>query len=135
MDCNSARGIDIFNQADYRGDFFRMAHHYSRQLYNDAICGAASIRIVLAALYDGLGRDPVIDLEHSLILSQHGKTRVVRRFTEAAAFRSYDPAIKTVDYYDFADYHTMTRRQHGPIDNSCGARMESNAGHENKAIR
>lgn len=48
---NSKQGIKRFDESDYKGDFFRLAHHFKPQS-NPALCGQASATIVMSAIYE-----------------------------------------------------------------------------------
>lgn len=48
---NSIEGIERFNRTTYKGDFFRLAHHFKPQ-NNPANCGQAAATVVLSAIYE-----------------------------------------------------------------------------------
>lgn len=48
---NSAEGIERFMRTEYKGDFFRLAHHFKPQV-NPAACGQAAATLVLSAVYE-----------------------------------------------------------------------------------
>ncbi len=48
---NSQEGIERFNRSEFKGDFFRLAHHYAPQP-NPVACGQAAATIVLGAIYE-----------------------------------------------------------------------------------
>lgn len=48
---DSAEGISRFERTVYKGDFFRLAHHFKPQ-NNPAACGQAAATVVLSAIYE-----------------------------------------------------------------------------------
>lgn len=48
---NSAEGILRFERTSFKGDFYRLAHHYKPQT-NPAVCGQAAATVVLSAIYE-----------------------------------------------------------------------------------
>lgn len=48
---NSPEGIERFTRTEYKGDFFRLAHHFKPQV-NPAACGQAAATLVLSAVYE-----------------------------------------------------------------------------------
>jgi hypothetical protein len=48
---NSAEGIERFSRAEFKGDFFRLAHHFKPQV-NPAACGQGAATLVLSAIYE-----------------------------------------------------------------------------------
>jgi hypothetical protein len=48
---NSKEGMTRFKDSEYKGDFFRLAHHFKPQS-NPASCGQATGTIVLSAVYE-----------------------------------------------------------------------------------
>jgi len=48
---NSKEGITRFERSKFKGDFYRLAHHYKPQ-NNPAACGQATATIVLSAIYE-----------------------------------------------------------------------------------
>ncbi len=48
---NSQKGIERFERTPFKGDFFRLAHHYKPQV-NPAACGQAAATVVLSAIYE-----------------------------------------------------------------------------------
>lgn len=48
---NSAEGIERFERTSFKGDFFRLAHHFKPQP-NPAACGQAAATVVLSAIYE-----------------------------------------------------------------------------------
>ena len=48
---NSPEGIERFTKSQYKGDFFRLAHHFKPQV-NPAACGQAAATLVLSAVYE-----------------------------------------------------------------------------------
>lgn len=48
---DSKEGIERFNSSQYKGDFFRLAHHFKPQS-NPAACAQASGTIILSAIYE-----------------------------------------------------------------------------------
>lgn len=48
---NSKEGIERFSRAEFKGDFFRLAHHYAPQP-NPAACGQGVATIILGAVYE-----------------------------------------------------------------------------------
>lgn len=48
---NSKEGIERFNRSEFKGDFFRLAHHFKPQV-NPAACGQAAATVVLSAIYE-----------------------------------------------------------------------------------
>jgi hypothetical protein len=58
---NSKEGMERFNRAEFKGDFFRLAHHFKPQI-NPAACGQAAASIVLSAIYELNNKDfPIIE--------------------------------------------------------------------------
>lgn len=51
VDWNSKEGIERFENSEFKGDFFRLAHHYKPQV-NPAACGQAAATVVLSAIYE-----------------------------------------------------------------------------------
>lgn len=58
---NSKEGIERFNRTEFKGDFFRLAHHYAPQP-NPAACGQAAATIILGAVYE-LNKTPFPTVE------------------------------------------------------------------------
>jgi hypothetical protein len=48
---NSKDGVERFERSNFKGDFFRLAHHYKPQI-NPAACGQAAATVVLSAIYE-----------------------------------------------------------------------------------
>lgn len=48
---NSKEGIERLERTTYKGDFYRLAHHFKPQI-NPAACGQAAATIVLSAIYE-----------------------------------------------------------------------------------
>jgi hypothetical protein len=48
---NSKEGVERFNRTEFKGDFFRLAHHYAPQP-NPAACGQGAATIILGAIYE-----------------------------------------------------------------------------------
>jgi len=48
---NSEEGIKRFERASFKGDFYRLAHHFKPQV-NPAACGQAAATVVLSAIYE-----------------------------------------------------------------------------------
>lgn len=48
---NSAEGIERFERSSFKGDFFRLAHHFKPQP-NPAACGQGAATVVLSAIYE-----------------------------------------------------------------------------------
>jgi hypothetical protein len=48
---NSKEGIERFERTSFKGDFYRLAHHYKPQI-NPAACGQAAATVVLAGIYE-----------------------------------------------------------------------------------
>jgi hypothetical protein len=48
---NSKEGIERLERTPFKGDFYRLGHHYKPQT-NPAICGQAAATVVLSAIYE-----------------------------------------------------------------------------------
>lgn len=48
---NSKEGIDRLERSNFKGDFYRLAHHFKAQV-NPAACGQAAASVVLSAIYE-----------------------------------------------------------------------------------
>ena len=48
---NSAQGIERFERTAFKGDFYRLAHHFKPQV-NPAACGQGAATLVLSAIYE-----------------------------------------------------------------------------------
>lgn len=48
---NSKEGIERLERTPFKGDFYRLGHHYKPQT-NPAICGQAAVTVVLSAIYE-----------------------------------------------------------------------------------
>lgn len=48
---NSKEGIERFERTAYKGDFYRLAHHFKPQI-NPAACGQAAATVVISAIYE-----------------------------------------------------------------------------------
>jgi len=48
---NSKEGIERLNRTGFKGDFYRLAHHFKPQI-NPAECGQAAATIILSAIYE-----------------------------------------------------------------------------------
>ncbi|NBV06878.1 MAG: hypothetical protein EBS06_06565 [Proteobacteria bacterium] len=48
---NSKEGIERLERTSYKGDFYRLAHHFKPQI-NPAACGQAAATVVLSAIYE-----------------------------------------------------------------------------------
>ena len=48
---SSKEGIERFERTPFKGDFYRLAHHYKPQI-NPAACGQAAATVVLSAIYE-----------------------------------------------------------------------------------
>lgn len=48
---NSKEGIERLERTTYKGDFYRLAHHFKPQI-NPAACGQAAASVVLSAIYE-----------------------------------------------------------------------------------
>ncbi len=51
LNWNSKEGIERFERTSFKGDFYRLAHHYKPQT-NPAVCGQAAAMIILSAIYE-----------------------------------------------------------------------------------
>jgi hypothetical protein len=51
LNWNSKEGIERFEKTSFKGDFYRLAHHYKPQT-NPAVCGQAAAMIILSAIYE-----------------------------------------------------------------------------------
>ena len=58
---NSKEGIERFERTKFKGDFYRLSHHFKPQV-NPSACGQAAATIVLAAIYEANNKPfPVIE--------------------------------------------------------------------------
>ena len=48
---DSKEGIERFERTEFKGDFYRLAHHFKPQI-NPAACGQAAATILLSAIYE-----------------------------------------------------------------------------------
>ncbi len=48
---NSKEGIERLQRTEYKGDFYRLAHHFKPQV-NPAACGQGAATVVLSAIYE-----------------------------------------------------------------------------------
>lgn len=48
---NSPEGIERLERTTYKGDFYRLAHHFKPQI-NPAMCGQAAATIILSGIYE-----------------------------------------------------------------------------------
>lgn len=51
LDWNSKEGIERFERTNFKGDFYRLAHHYKPQV-NPVACGQAAATVVLSSIYE-----------------------------------------------------------------------------------
>ncbi|MES2678222.1 MAG: phytochelatin synthase family protein [Pseudomonadota bacterium] len=102
---NSKEGIERFSRTEYKGDFFRLAHHFAPQP-NPAACGQAAATVVLSAIYE-LNHQPMPVVEEWPIAIGDKKYPLQYRIFNEGNFFS-EATDKILDHK--AIYMKMTRK-------------------------
>ena len=102
---DSKEGIERFSRSEYKGDFFRLVHHFAPQP-NPAACGQAAATVVLSAVYELNNKPMPVVEEWPIVIGDKKYPLQYRIFNEGNFFN--EATDKILDRK--AIYMKMTRK-------------------------